>query len=464
MRGKGGNGVAVGPAGTDTWGWDSDGAYTDWYTAHEVGHAIGLDHPTPGSAECEHSASDSNYPYAGAQIGPGGNQIMGLRQYTGLDGFVYELYSDDDWHDMMSYCDYQWISDYSFERLRSLLNQNQQRPLQLAPVGQELLGVFGVLHTDTETAVFQILQQFDSGAAIPPLVAGDYAIRLVNGQGTTLAEYAFTPIAADDGDETALTFGQIVDWVAGTESVQIVALASGDVWVATAVSPNPPEVSNVMLLNPPNPVDGDVTLQWTATDADGDPLSFDIFYSVDGGTTMKPLVMGTTDNSVTIDTSTLSGGTGIFHVSVNDGVHTETADSPSYSMADKEPVPTILAPVDGATFQWGQTIHLTGEAIDYQDGMVAEGGLRWWLNGEFLGTGAVLTTNDLLVGENEIRLSALSSRLLIADTTIHITVHDDLTIAGPDLAVGPTAVGWHVAAGETAVQRQNPRPYQHWRW
>jgi len=162
--------------------------------------------------------------------------------------------------------------------------------------------------------------------------------------------------------------------------------------------------------------------------------------------------MGLTGSSASIDTSTLSGGDGIFRVSANDGVHTQTANSPTYQMADKPPVPIILSPADGSTYQWGQTVDLFGEAVDFQTGMVDESDLRWWVNGEQVGSGSIVSINNWLVGENEIQLVAVSSRQLTASTTIHITVHDNLALPGPDLAVGPTAVGWHVAAGETAVQ------------
>ena len=34
-----------GPAGPGTFGWDNDGAYTDWYGGHEIGHMYGRKHP-----------------------------------------------------------------------------------------------------------------------------------------------------------------------------------------------------------------------------------------------------------------------------------------------------------------------------------------------------------------------------------------------------------------------------------
>ena len=49
------------------------------------------------------------------------------------------------------------------------------------------------------------------------------------------------------------------------------------------MSVHPPVISNVALQGAPNPVSGVVTLGWTASDADGDTLSFDVSYSRDNG-------------------------------------------------------------------------------------------------------------------------------------------------------------------------------------
>ncbi|MCS6847818.1 MAG: hypothetical protein RMN52_08900 [Anaerolineae bacterium] len=37
--------VSTGPTGSNTWGWDTDGSYGDWYAAHEIGHTLGRGHP-----------------------------------------------------------------------------------------------------------------------------------------------------------------------------------------------------------------------------------------------------------------------------------------------------------------------------------------------------------------------------------------------------------------------------------
>ena len=82
-----------------------------------------------------------------------------------------------------------------------------------------------------------------------------------------------------------LSFGQVVTFETGTAQVQIVEVSSGDVLATQEVSANAPTVSGVALQGAPSPVTGTVTLAWNASDADGDPLLFDIHYSGDGGAT-----------------------------------------------------------------------------------------------------------------------------------------------------------------------------------
>ena len=43
-----------------------------------------------------------------------------------------------------------------------------------------------------------------------------------------------------------------------------------------------------------DPVAGTVTLAWSASDADGDPLTFAVLYSRDGGVTYQPVQMNAT--------------------------------------------------------------------------------------------------------------------------------------------------------------------------
>ena len=122
---------------------------------------------------------------------------------------------------------------------------------------------------------------------IPAIVPGLYTIRLLDVNNVTLANYAFTPSGADDAPVSL--YGQVVAFVAGTRKVQIIRNADQAVLAEHAVSGSNPTISDVALVNPPNPVSGTVTLSWQAGDPDNLPLTFNVLYSQDNGVSFQPL-------------------------------------------------------------------------------------------------------------------------------------------------------------------------------
>jgi hypothetical protein len=157
--------------------------------------------------------------------------------------------------------------------------------------------------------------------------------------------------------------------------------------------------------------------------------------------------------SVQVDTMPLSGsGSAILRIVASDGVNTGYSDTAPFTMADKPPQPRILLPADGTQVHYGQLVNFSGEALDPQDGSVSDADLVWGNQYGELGTGALLSLDDLPVGVNYITLTATNSAMLSASTSITVVVDDDLDLPGPTLSVAPTQVGWHVALGTTEVQ------------
>jgi hypothetical protein len=68
--------------------------------AHELGHALGLEHAPCGTSD------GGPFPYADAEIGR-----------WAYDVIERELIAPDDAHDLMSYCDPPYMSDYNYQRL-----------------------------------------------------------------------------------------------------------------------------------------------------------------------------------------------------------------------------------------------------------------------------------------------------------------------------------------------------------
>jgi hypothetical protein len=315
-----------------------------------------------------------------------------------------------------------------------------------APLAGEHLGLFGAIYGDS--VVVQNVVSLDGTLTPPPVGPGDYTVRLLDAANGVLATHAFQP---EEGEESR-PFGVVVPSAPGTRRVQIVATAGGPALFDQAISVNAPVVSSVTLPGAPDPVDGTVTVAWAASDADGDPLTFDVYYSFDGGASFQPVVLGVAGSSTPVDTSTLGGGTGIVRVVASDGVNQGTGDSAPFAVAVKPPAVHINSPANGASYNWGQIVHLSGDALDTLDGLLAGGSLTWWNQLGWLGTGTVLDVSNLPVGVNVITLAAQNSAGLSASAQVTITVGDALALPGPQLEVTPAALGFQFDAGSSAPQ------------
>jgi hypothetical protein len=483
---SGSGNVSSGPAGSGTWGWDTDGTYADWYAGHEIGHTLNRDHPRPGSTldtgVCgqgpDDGALDASYPYLDGRLSSIPATMWGFDVGDAAFGLPVQLYPGSLWFDVMTYCGYLWLSDYTYDGMYSYMAAHPSSYLGVASpasprIEGDFLGVYGSIAPDGETAVIHSLRRVSSVASIPGLVAGEdkYRVRLLDDDSAVLADYPFTPEESDNSP--TLSFGQVVTFIAGTAEVQIIKGGGDQVLASQSISPNPPTVSDAALTGAPDPVTGTVTLAWSASDGDGDALGFDIHYSADGGASFQPLQMGVGESdsqsashtraeralqegSVQIDTTQLGGSdNAVLRVVASDGVHTGQDDTGPFTMADKPPQPRILLPADGTQVHYGQLVNFIGEAMDLQDGSISGADLVWSTQHGQLGTGALLSADDLPVGVNQVTLTATNSAGLSASTSITVVVDDNLDLPGPTLSVAPTQVGWHVAAGTTAGQTED---------
>jgi hypothetical protein len=463
--------TSVGPAGTPGSpfglgsGWDTDGTYADWYAAHEIGHSLGRSHPNAGSDDpatkavenCGHSRSDPSYPYgntstARAPIGPVDNSMEGFDVGDPGFGIPAKVLPSKTWNDVMSYCDYQWLSDYTYTAMYNHMIAHPSIAVHNPAVTGDFLAVTGIINPAANTAGFSFIRRLSDVVNVPALTPGGYSIRLLNGSNATLANYDFTP--QQENEAPTLSFGQVVDFVTGTRKVEIVKKSDGTVLASRAVSAHPPVISNVALQGAPNPVSGVVTLGWTASDPDGDTLSFDVAYSRDNGATFQPVATNLSGTSTQIDTAQLGGsGTAVLRVTASDGVNSASADSAPFVMADKPPQPYILTPADNTHIHYGQLVNFSGMALDAQDGTVDSSSLVWKdQSNNTLGSGALLSLDALPVGTNVITLQATNSVGKTASTNVTVVVDDDLNLPGPTLTTGPDQVGWQVGAGSTQVQ------------
>jgi hypothetical protein len=110
--------VASGPTGPATWGWDFDGSYGDWYGGHELGHTFGRKHP----GFCGESQDDlQSYPFASGQLAGSDNSFAGFDVGDPAQGLPMVALRGQSWHDVMTYCNYQWLSPYTYRGILARL-------------------------------------------------------------------------------------------------------------------------------------------------------------------------------------------------------------------------------------------------------------------------------------------------------------------------------------------------------
>ncbi|MFF9162146.1 hypothetical protein ACF081_18010 [Streptomyces longwoodensis] len=110
--------VASGPTGPATFGWDFDGVYGDWYGGHELGHTFGRKHP----GFCTESPDDLlQFPFQHGQLGDATHAFVGFDVGDPALNLPMRAIPGEQWHDVMTYCDRQWISSYTYEGIRQRL-------------------------------------------------------------------------------------------------------------------------------------------------------------------------------------------------------------------------------------------------------------------------------------------------------------------------------------------------------
>ncbi|MGW2183572.1 hypothetical protein ACWCXX_37245 [Streptomyces sp. NPDC001732] len=110
--------VASSPCGAATWNWDFDGSYADWYGGHELGHTYGRKHP----GFCGESQDDlQNYPFPAGQLAKDANSFVGFDVGDRQLNLPMVARPGVQWHDVMTYCNFQWPSSYTYEGIRQRL-------------------------------------------------------------------------------------------------------------------------------------------------------------------------------------------------------------------------------------------------------------------------------------------------------------------------------------------------------
>ena len=309
-------------------------------------------------------------------------------------------------------------------------------------VGSDLISG-SVLFSDgvASGAIFDDL--FSRPRQVATAVDGEYELELRDVSGSVVRSVPFSVYRSFDSDEGGEAgFDVVVP--SEPDYASFAVLKSGEEVAVGRRSDNAPAVSisgisEGQVFGSEDSID----LSWQGSDADGDELSYRLYYSTDGGDSYSPMSGSITSTARSYSTEQLEGSEQArFGISVSDGTRSSFAQSPVFSVAGHVPEVWIKTPPPGAVFAGHRGFLLDAAGYDIDDGSLASSAFEWHssIDGD-LGTGEflVLSARDLTPGEHTITVIATDSDGMAADDSVDITISvtNSLPAANDDTAPAP---------------------------
>ncbi len=293
------------------------------------------------------------------------------------------------------------------------------------------------------------------------------SIAAIGAQSTTVGASVSLAVMASDADGDTLTYsasglpaGLAINGstgviggaptTAGSTSVTINVSDGTDTartsfnWTISEPPNNPPVVSSIA--NQSTTVGTSVSLAVTASDADGDTLT----YSASG----LPAGLAINGSTGVISGAPTTAGSTSVTIKVSDGTDTTSIDftwTVNAVVTNTPPNLSILTPSSGAIFTSGDAVSLSAIATDAEDDdATLTAGIVWSsdIDGA-LGVGDSLTPSNLSVGVHVITASATDNDGATTDASITLTIEAETwtTVANyqTDYQASSPAAGWSYA-------------------
>ncbi len=411
------------------------GAHT---LAQELGHNLNgvlghrWLHVNCGSPE----GLNTDYPYPTATIGP-----LGDTAYWGFDPISMRPIAPDAARDFMSYCSPAWTSDYNWRGLIQELPDRSFRAANLAgatPPGNptpDLLLFGGSISPEGKLESVQPAYRLPAGFMDPGVLQtvlkkqaeftgpdSTHVLEFRDAKDNLLAIQPFSPVSGGEHgpDKASVLIALLTPFPEG--AARIVINHGKDTIGILPVSASPPQVS-IVAPKAGTVVTDKLLVEWVGSDPDGDPLTYTLQYSPDGGTSWILLAQNITATQWESSTAQLPGGKGaLVRVLATDGIHTAIATSDAFTTSDQPPVVWLDEPRPGTEFVADELIWLRGAAYDPESGMVPDDSLVWTIDGlGEVGRGRDLSLRPLPPG-------SYHASLTVPDTKGSVSQSVDFTV------------------------------------
>jgi hypothetical protein len=349
--------VASGPTGVGP-EWDTDGSYGDWYGGHELAHTFGRLHP----GFCDgNSEDDPEYPFKDGRLSNGDGKFVGFDVGDPALGVPMRALPGHLWHDVMTYCDNQWMSSHTYEgiRLRLLAEDalgaapdtaevfslpeteaaaDAASALEVNMASGDFINVVATINLADRTG--EILYVNPVTRALTPAASAAEAgveIRLLGADGRALGTYP-VPVklnaCADPGEDRTGIVDVFIP--AHPEARRVELTLQGEPLDAFHAGGAVPEVSNVR--RGVEDTESALSFAWDSPAEAGEAnLTYNVQVSTDEGQTWQTVAVGATSPDVNIDRTQFGPGARVtVRVIATDGFTNTVAHSEQFSVDDPE--------------------------------------------------------------------------------------------------------------------------------
>jgi len=354
--------VATGPTGSpNEGGWDTDGSYGDWYGGHELAHTFGRLHP--GYCD-DNTRDDKKFPFDDGKISDPDAAFVGFDVGDESLGIPMQALPGYIWHDVMTYCQPQWLSSYTYDAIRlRLLAEDALGPtpapdafgfaadgealvrandLEVNMASGDYISVVAEVNLTDRTG--KILYVNPVARALSPAGSGapGFELRLLDAAGQALGSYP-APVKLNACADPAEDRTGLVDAVvpAHPAARQLELLFEGQLLDTFRAGGGAPAVSN---LRREAATDSALSLAWDGADesaAEGDAAASNVTYNVqvstDEGRTWQTVAVGRTSPDATIDRTQFEPGDRVtVRVVATDGFNNTVAETETFSVDEPE--------------------------------------------------------------------------------------------------------------------------------